>query len=94
MVGGNAGADATGDPLVTMGAALCFPIRAQGQLTAFVALGKQLHGEAYGTDDCDLLHGIAHHVGTLLSHANLAEERRAAVGLEALHRFSTFASTT
>ena len=90
MVGGNAGADATGDPLVAMGAALCFPIRAQGQLTAFVALGKQLHGEAYGTDDCDLLHGIAHHVGTLLSHANLAEERQAAAELEALHRFSVF----
>jgi putative PEP-CTERM system histidine kinase len=90
IVGRNAGADATGDPLVAMGAALCFPIRAQGQLTAFVALGKQLHGEAYGTDDCDLLHGIAHHVGTLLSHANLAEERQAAAELEALHRFSVF----
>jgi hypothetical protein len=73
-----------------MGAALCFPIHAQGQLTAFVALGNQLHGEAYGTDDCDLLHGIAHHVGTLLSHANLAEERQAAAELEALHRFSVF----
>jgi putative PEP-CTERM system histidine kinase len=90
MVGRNAGAHAPGDPLVAMGAALCFPIRAQGQLTAFVALGKQLHGEAYGTDDCDLLHGIAHHVGTLLSHANLAEERQAAAELEALHRFSVF----
>ena len=44
-------------------AVLCFPIRAQGQLTAFVALGQQLHGEAYGVDDCDLLRGIAHHVG-------------------------------
>ena len=55
-----------------------------------MALGKQLHGEAYGTDDCDLLHGIAHHVGTLLSHANLAEERQAAAELEALHRFSVF----
>lgn len=90
MVGRNAGADTTGDPLVALGAALCFPIRAQGQLTAFVALGKQLHGEAYGTDDCDLLHGIAHHVGTLLSHADLAEERQAAAELEALHRFSVF----
>jgi hypothetical protein len=90
MVGRNAGADAIGDPLVVMGAALCFPIHAQGELTAFVALGKQLHGEAYGTDDCDLLHGIAHHVGTLLSHANLAEERQAAAELEALHRFSVF----
>jgi putative PEP-CTERM system histidine kinase len=90
MVGRNAGAGATGDPLVAMGAVLCFPIRTQGQLTAFVALGKQLHGEAYGTDDCDLLHGIAHHVGTLLSHATLAEERQAAAELEALHRFSVF----
>ncbi|MEO5630642.1 MAG: XrtA/PEP-CTERM system histidine kinase PrsK [Nitrospiraceae bacterium] len=90
VVGSTSGADVTSDPLVAMGATLCFPIRAQGQLTAFVALGEQLHGEAYGTDDCDLLHGIAHHVGTLLSHANLAEERQAAAELEALHRFSVF----
>ena len=48
------------------------------------------HGEAYGTDDCDLLSGIAHHVGALLSHANLAEERQASAELEALHRFSVF----
>jgi putative PEP-CTERM system histidine kinase len=78
------------DPLAASGAALCFPIRAQGQFTAFVALGKQPHGEAYGTDDCDLLHGIAHHVGALLSHASLAEERQASAELEALHRFSVF----
>ncbi|HLZ34743.1 MAG TPA: XrtA/PEP-CTERM system histidine kinase PrsK [Nitrospira sp.] len=78
------------DPLVASGAALCFPIRAQGQLTAFVALGRQLHGEAYGTDDCDLLRGISHHVGALLSHARLAEERQASAELEALHRFSAF----
>jgi len=84
------GATSAGDPLAASGAALCFPIRAQAQLTAFVALGKQLHGEAYGTDDCDLLRGIAHHVGVLLSHANLAEEREAAAELEALHRFSVF----
>ena len=69
---------------------LCFPIRAQGQLVAFVALGRQLHGEAYGTDDCDLLKGISHHVGVLLSHARLAEERQASAELEALHRFSVF----
>jgi putative PEP-CTERM system histidine kinase len=86
----SAGATPTGDPLAASGASLCFPIRAQGQLTAFVALGNQLHGEAYGTDDCDLLRGIAHHVGVLLSHANLAEERQAAAELEALHRFSVF----
>lgn len=90
VVGRNTGADAPDDPLAAIGAALCFPIRAQGQLTAFVALGKQLRGEAYGTDDCDLLHGIAHHVGALLSHADLAEERQAAAELEALHRFSVF----
>jgi signal transduction histidine kinase len=82
--------DTMGDPLAASGAALCFPIRAQGRLIAFVVLGKQLHGEAYGTDDCDLLRGIAHHVGVLLAHAHLAEERHAAAELEALHRFSVF----
>jgi len=79
-----------GDPLTAAGAALCFPIRAQGRLTAFVALGQQLRGEAYGVDDCDLLRGISHHVGALLSHARLAEERQASAELEALHRFSVF----
>jgi putative PEP-CTERM system histidine kinase len=83
-------AGVTRDPLVALGAALCFPIRTQGRLTAFVALGRQLHGEAYGTDDCDLLRGISHHVGALLSHASLAEERQASAELEALHRFSVF----
>ena len=78
------------DSLTTSGAALCFPIRAQGQLTAFMALGQQLRGEAYGVDDCDLLRGISHHVGALLSHAKLAEERQASAELEALHRFSVF----
>ena len=29
--------------------------------------GKPAHGDAYETDDCDLLSGIAHHVGALLS---------------------------
>jgi hypothetical protein len=90
LAGRNDGAASPGDPLADLGAALCFPIRAQGQLTAFVALGQQLRGEAYGTDDCDLLHGIAHHVGALLSHASLAEERQASAELEALHRFSVF----
>jgi hypothetical protein len=78
------------DSLMTAGAALCFPIRAQGGLTAFVALGRPLHGGTYGTDDCDLLRGISHHVGVLLSHARLAEERQASTELEALHRFSVF----
>ncbi|NOS82073.1 MAG: hypothetical protein HOP32_10885, partial [Nitrospira sp.] len=44
----------------------------------------------YGTDDCDLLRGISHHVGALLSHARLAEDRQASAQLEALHRFSVF----
>jgi hypothetical protein len=78
------------DSLMAAGAALCFPIRAQGGLTAFVALGRPLHGGTYGTDDCDLLRGISHHVGVLLSHARLAEERQASTELEALHRFSVF----
>ena len=84
------GASFARDPLAASGAALCFPIRAQGRLTVFVALGRQLRGEAYGVDDCDLLRGISHHVGALLSHAGLAEERQAAAELEALHRFSVF----
>ena len=88
--GRNDEAASPGDPLVDLGTALCFPIRTQGQLRAFVALGQQLRGEAYGTDDCDLLHGIAQHVGALLSHASLAEERQASAELEALHRFSVF----
>jgi putative PEP-CTERM system histidine kinase len=87
---GSNGAGAARDPLAAAGASLCFPIRAQGRLTGFISLGKPRHGEAYGMDDCDLLHGISHHVGTLLSHANLAEERRASAELEALHRFSVF----
>jgi len=78
------------DPLARMGAELCFPIRVQGRLVAFVVLGKQPRGEPYGTDDCDLLRGICHHAGALLSHASLAEERQAAAELEALHRFSVF----
>lgn len=78
------------DPLMAAGAALCFPIRAQGGLTAFIALGRPLHGGTYGTDECDLLRGISHHVGVLLSHARLAEERQASTELEALHRFSVF----
>jgi signal transduction histidine kinase len=59
-------------------------------VTAFIALGRSLHGKPYGVDDCDLLRGISHHVGALLSHARLAEERQALAELEALHRFSIF----
>lgn len=90
MKGGSGGLAGAGDPLTRSGAELCFPIRAQGRLVAFIVLGKQLRGDAYGTDDCDLLRGICHHVGALLSHASLAEERQAAAELEALHRFSVF----
>lgn len=78
------------DPLIGADVALCFPIMVQGRLTAFVALGAQLQGEAYGVDDCDLLRGITHHVGALLSNARLVEERQASAELEALHRFSVF----
>jgi len=87
---GQSNLDIAGDPLRGTDVALCFPIRARGRLTAFVALGAQLHGEPYGVDDCDLLRGIAHHVGALLSNARLAEEREASAELEALHRFSVF----
>ena len=90
LAGRGEGAAYQEDPLASLELALCFPIRVQGQLKAFVVLGQQLHGEMYGTDDCDLLRGIAHHVGVLLSHAILAEERQASAELEALHRFSVF----
>ncbi len=79
-----------GDPLATSGVVLCFPIRAHGQLKAFMALGRPLHSEDYGADDCDLLQGVSHYVGALLSHASLAEDRQASAELEALHRFSVF----
>jgi signal transduction histidine kinase len=70
--------------------AICLPIRCQGQLNTFVTFGTQAHGEGYDTDDCDLLTGIAHYVGALLSHATLSEERQTSAELEALHRFSVF----
>lgn len=79
------------DPfLAATQAVLCVPIRIGNELIAFVALSRDLHGELYATDDCDLLRAIAYHVGMLLSHARLAEERRGAAELEALHRFSAF----
>ncbi|HMS82094.1 MAG TPA: PEP-CTERM system histidine kinase PrsK [Nitrospira sp.] len=84
------GVDREGDPFLSLGTMLCFPIDTHGRLIAFIALGRQRHGEAYGSDDCDLLRVIAHHVGMLLSHANLAEERRVSVELDAIHRFSIF----
>ena len=79
------------DPfLAATQARLCVPIRSGNELTAFVALGRELRGEHYGTDDCDLLRAIGHHVGMLLSNSRLAEDRRAAAELDALHRVSAF----
>ncbi len=78
------------DPFVRFGAQLWFPIYVHDQLSAFVVLGRQPRGEPYGMDDCDLLRGICHHAGMLLSLARLAEERQASAELEALHRFSAF----
>ncbi|MEE8240854.1 MAG: XrtA/PEP-CTERM system histidine kinase PrsK, partial [Nitrospirales bacterium] len=71
-------------------AVLCVPIRSEGNMLALITLSRELRGERYGTDDHDLLRAICRHVGVLLSHAHLAEERRDAVELEALHRFSAF----
>ncbi|MEE8241286.1 MAG: ATP-binding protein, partial [Nitrospirales bacterium] len=71
-------------------AVLCVPIRSEGDMLAFITLSRELGGERYGPDDHDLLRAICRHVGVLLSHARLAEERRDAVELEALHRFSAF----
>jgi len=78
------------DALVGSRADLCFPIHAQGRLVAIIVLGTPLGGGTYGTDDLDLLRGLAHHVGALLSQARMAEERRASAELDALHRFSLF----
>src|SRR3989454_951519 len=79
------------DPfLAATQAQLCVPIRTGGELIAFAALSRDLHGERYGMDDGDLLRAIVYHVGMLLSHTLLAEERRGAAELEALHRFSAF----
>ncbi len=90
MIGQKSESNATDDPLARSGAVLCFPIRTEGRLSAFVVLGHQPHGESYGTDDYDLFRGISHHVGALLSSTRWAEERQASAELEALHRFSVF----
>ena len=71
-------------------AVLGVPIRSEDRLIAFVTLSRELHGEPYGNDDFDLLKALAHHVAMLLSHTRLAEERRAAAEMEAMHRFSAF----
>jgi putative PEP-CTERM system histidine kinase len=70
-------------------AVLCVPLRSDNRLVGFVTLSQE-RGAAYGTEDADLLRAIAHHVAMLVSLAELAEERRAASELEALHRFSAF----
>jgi putative PEP-CTERM system histidine kinase len=70
-------------------AVLCVPLRSENRLMGFVTLSQE-RGAAYGTEDADLLRAIAHHVAMLMSLAELAEERRAASELEALHRFSAF----
>jgi putative PEP-CTERM system histidine kinase len=70
-------------------AVLCVPLRSENRLVGFVTLSQE-RGAAYGTEDADLLRAIAHHVAMLVSLAELAEERRAASELEALHRFSAF----
>lgn len=70
-------------------AVLVAPIRSQGELIGFLALGPDRAG-AYETDDRNLLRAMTHHAGVLLSHARLAQERREAAELEALHRLSAF----
>ena len=70
-------------------AVLCVPLRSDNRLVGFVTLSQE-RGAVYGTDDADLLRAISHHVAMLVSLAELAEERRAASELEALHRFSAF----
>ncbi|HRI39558.1 MAG TPA: PEP-CTERM system histidine kinase PrsK, partial [Nitrospira sp.] len=71
-------------------AVLCTPIHSGAELTGFIALSHEVAGLPYGQDDRDLLKAIAHHVGVLLAHARLAEERQGSAELEALHRFSAF----
>lgn len=86
----SAESDRQADPLLSSGIVVCFPIHIHRRLVAFIALGRQLHGDPYGIDECDLLRVLSHQVGMLLSHATLAEERRASVELDAVHRFSIF----
>lgn len=71
-------------------AVLCVPIHAESELLGMIALNGDVAGVPYGQDDHDLLKTIAHHVGVLLAHARLADERQGSAELEALHRFSAF----
>jgi len=66
------------------------PIRGAEELLAFVLLSAGPAGGRYDDDDRDLLRAIAHHVGVLLAHARLAEERHAAAELDALNRLAAF----
>jgi putative PEP-CTERM system histidine kinase len=69
-------------------ASLVAPLQSGRDLIGFVALGPARGG--YATDDRNLLRAIARHVAVLLAHARLAEERRGAAEIEALHRVSAF----
>ncbi|MBS0151313.1 MAG: PEP-CTERM system histidine kinase PrsK [Nitrospira sp.] len=69
---------------------LCVPLRMESELIGLIALSGDVTGVPYGQDDHDLLRAMAHHVGVLLAHARLAEDRRGSAELEALHRFSAF----
>ena len=71
-------------------ATVSVPIRTERRLYGFVTLSQDVQKEGYGLDDRMLLRALAHHASMLLALAQHTEERRAAVGLEALHRFSTF----
>ena len=71
-------------------ATVSVPIRTEQQLLGFVTLSQDVQKERYGMDDRMLLRALAHHASMLLVLAQHTEERRAAVGLEALHRFSAF----
>ena len=71
-------------------AELCVPIRSSEELLGFIAVSRDERGARHHHDDQLLLRAITHHVGMLLALSRHTEERRAAVGLEALHRFSAF----
>jgi putative PEP-CTERM system histidine kinase len=76
--------------LQTSNAVLGVPIRPGERLLAFILLSADPRKASYGVDDRDLLRAIAHHVGVLLSHAQLAEERRAAAQVEAVNHLAAF----
>jgi putative PEP-CTERM system histidine kinase len=76
--------------VLATGAVLCVPIYSDAELIGLIALSGDVTAASYGQDDHDLLKAIAHHVGVLLAHARLAEERQGSAELEALHRFSAF----